>query len=177
MQILAVIDDDYFGPKYIEAARLAERFADIIWYRIKNKPVEEIREKAAFLKKKVGFKNTVLSERFDIACELGLAGVHLNALSEISYEEIKSVNKNMTVGYSAHSLQDCFVKKADYYVLSPIFFTPKPYEVKPLGAITVPQDKNIFALGGVTRDKAGLLKSKGFAGIAGIRLIEEYGRG
>ena len=87
------------------------------------------------------------------------------------YNIIKS-ETNLITGYSSHGAAEIDNIKADYYTLSPIFHTPKDYEVKPLGIIDYDKTKKVFALGGINLENLDKIKDS-FYGFAGIRIIND----
>lgn len=168
MNLLAIIDHFTFGDAYLEAASKCAVYADIIWYRIKDIEASEIFKRASDLRNLLKEKKLILSQRADIASLCSFDGVHLNS-SSLPPSAVKKIFPSLTVGYSAHRPEECSDKFCDYFTLSPIFPTPKPYDITPLGLIHAPAP-NVYALGGITPDKINDLKSLGYMGAAGIRL-------
>lgn len=168
MNLLAIIDHSIFGDAYLETASKCAEFVDMIWYRIKAVEPSEVFKRASDLRYLLKDKKLILSERADIACLCSFDGVHLNS-SCIPPFAIKKAFPHLTVGYSAHKPEECRDQFCDYFTLSPIFPTPKPYDVTPIGLIQAPAP-NVYALGGITPDKINDLKSLGYMGAAGIRL-------
>lgn len=173
MKILFVLDYSTFKEKWIEVANQVRPYADMIWFRIKNKDANEIYSHAKLLRKTLPDSRLILSDRADIAELAGFDGVHMGNRS-ISTEIIKQKYPNLTIGYSAHSINEIKSISADYYTLSPIFFTTKEYEVKPLGTIDVKNlYKDIYALGGISKNNILTIKDCGFKGIAGISFYKD----
>ncbi len=172
MKILFVLDYETFKNNLFETAKKASPYSDYIWFRIKNQDAKLIYDLS--LKLRNGFQNKfILSERADIANAVGFHGVHLNK-SSISPGIIKKSFPGLNISYSAHSLSEIEKLNCDFFTLSPIFFTYKPYEVKPLGVLNVKNTgKKIFALGGINSENIFKLKGKGFYGIAGISFINQ----
>lgn len=171
MKIMLVLDYSVFQDDYLSIAENSAVYCDSIWFRIKNMPVEDITLKASALRRLLPDKNLILSEMADIAVSLGYNGVHLNK----SCEDISSVRKHyplLTIGYSAHRLDELDSVSADYFTLSPIFNTVKPYKIIPLGVVSVDKP-NVYAMGGISSDNVDALKGKGFCGIAGISFYKE----
>ena len=76
------------------------------------------------------------------------------------------------VGYSSHCADEINKINADYYTLSPVFYTPKDYNVNPLGIIDYNKSKKVFALGGINLENLDKIKNH-FYGFAGIRIIND----
>lgn len=171
MKIIAIIDDNRFGAEYINKAVKVAPYADIIWYRIKNKDARLIYNNCIKLRKALPDSRLVLSSRADIASLAGFDGVHLNS-DDLSPDIVKQTFPKLIIGYSSHSLNECLNSSADYCTLSPIFETKKDYECRPLGLLNAPR-VNVFALGGIDVSNYKLLQSFGYVGIAGISLCDD----
>ena len=172
MQIISVIDHASFGDSWPEIVRLSAEFADMLWFRIKNLPDDELMKECERFRKLTDVP-ALLSARADIADKLGFYGVQLGASTE-SPESVKAKYPKLVTGYSAHSMDEIKKVEADRYTLSPLFMTKKDYEVRPLGVPDVSGlDKKIFGLGGISLSNVGQLRGKGYAGIAGIGFYKE----
>lgn len=169
LNFLAVLDDDFFKEKIFETAEKLDGTAEIIWFRFKN--YNNIHTKLTKIRKIVKKSTLILSMDYILAEKYGFDGVHLNKDTIKNYNIIKSETKLM-VGYSSHSAAEIDNIKADYYTLSPIFHTPKDYEVKPLGIIDYDKTKKVFALGGINLENLDKIKNS-FYGFAGIRIIND----
>lgn len=173
MKIIQVLDYNYFGEGYLEIAKSAERYVDIIWFRIKDR--QDIYEKAKRLRDKLPNAFLVLSLNAEIASELGYQGVQLGVDSDI--DSIRHEYPNLKIGYSAHSIDEIRDKNADYFTLSPIFHTEKDFLVKPLGLIDVSGiNKVIYGLGGISSENFNKLHGLGFSGVAGISFYKELAK-
>lgn len=173
MKILFVLDDATFKGDILTVADRAAPHVDMMWYRIKNTDANTIYEKAKSVRQQFTKTSLILSERADIAFYLGFEGVHLG-INSISPEVIKKTYPDLIVGYSAHSVDEVDKVDADYFTLSPIFYTEKEYEVSPLGPIDVTAlNKPIYALGGISASNASFVCGKGFGGVAGIGFVDE----
>ncbi|MGE4496622.1 MAG: thiamine phosphate synthase [Deferribacterales bacterium] len=172
LKFLAVIDYETFGEDYLKVAeRVADR-AEMIWFRAKNLTAAEIYQKAVKMRELLPDAFLILSERPDIAAAAGFDGVQLNERT-LPPETVEQVFPELITGYSAHSLEEIVKIQADFFTLSPIFMTDKPYEVNPLGAVDVTDtEKKVYALGGVTAGSLPLLRGKGYYGYAGIGIIK-----
>lgn len=172
LRFLAVIDYETFGDSYLQVAeRVADR-SEMIWFRAKNLDAGDIYRKAAKMRELLPDAFLILSERPDIAIAAGFDGVQLNERT-LPPETVEEVFPELVTGYSAHSLEEIEKVQADFFTLSPIFMTDKPYEVKPLGAVDVTDtEKKVYALGGVTVSALSDLNEKGYYGYAGIGIIK-----
>ncbi len=169
INFLAVIDDNYFMNNAFFYASKIENYADIIWYRIKNKDnnyEENIKKMRSVVKK----CPLVLSCDYLSALKHGYDGVHLNKSCLENLDYIKE--KGLITGYSSHSANELELINTDYYTLSPIYDTPKDYKVKPLGIIDYNKNKKVYALGGINLENMQETANH-FYGVAGIRLVEE----
>lgn len=173
MKLIQVIDFNFFGSDWLNVALRASADADMLWFRIKNEEDDVLRRNAEILRHALPQMPMVLSGRADIAHQLGYQGVHLGANSE-NPSDIKQKFPDLLVGYSAHGTDEILSVDADYYTLSPIFFTKKDYDVVPIGVIDVREiKKDIFALGGINAVNCGQLMGMGYAGVAGISFFGE----
>ncbi|WP_164885241.1 thiamine phosphate synthase [Geovibrio thiophilus] len=172
LKFLAVIDYETFGDDYLKVAeRVADR-AEMIWFRAKALTAAETFRKAEKMRRLLPHAFLILSERPDIAVAAGFDGVQLNERS-LSPETVEEVFPELVTGYSAHSLEEIEQIQADFFTLSPIFMTDKPYEVNPIGALDVTDTgKKVYALGGITVSSLTLLNDKGYYGYAGIGIIK-----
>jgi thiamine-phosphate pyrophosphorylase len=123
-----------------------------------------------------------VNDRLDVAWVVGAAGVHLGSHSLPTARVRAVVTAEFLIGVSCHSVQDVLDADsagANYVLLGPIFETPsKLVYGAPLGLsvlreavarTTIP----IYALGGVTVERAVQCLKAGAAGIAGIRIFQD----
>lgn len=169
LKFLAVLDDDFFKEKIYETAEKLDGTAEIIWFRFKN--YNNIQNKLVNIRKLVKKSILSLSSDYMLAEKYGFDGVHLNKNTINYYYNIKKDTKLM-VGYSSHSADEINKINADYYTLSPVFYTPKDYNVSPLGIIDYNKTKKVFALGGINLENLDKIKNH-FYGFAGIRIIND----
>jgi thiamine-phosphate pyrophosphorylase len=170
-KLLAVADYETFGGACVNVAVGAAAKASMIWLRMKNMDANLIYEEARKLRKAVQGLPLILSERPDIAEAAGFDGVQLNART-LPPEEAKRVFPKLITGYSAHSVREIECVRADYFTLSPLFLTNKPYDVKPLGAVDVSYlNKVVYALGGMNSETVHFIENKGYEGYACIRCL------
>lgn len=169
LNFLAVLDDDFFKEKIFETAEKLDGTAEIIWFRFKN--YNNIHTKLTKIRKIVKKSTLILSRDYILAEKYSFDGVHLNKDTIKNYNIIKSETKLM-VGYSSHSADEINKINADYYTLSPVFYTPKDYNVNPLGIIDYDKSKKVFALGGINLENLDIIKDH-FYGFAGIRIIND----
>lgn len=169
MNILAILDNEVYKNELIDVAKKIAPVASMIWYRVKNLQQSKIIENCSILRKNLPNSTLILSSYPDIAMKVNFNGVHLNRNTYSA--EIFEEYKDLIIGYSAHSLDECKNIKSHYKTLSPIFTLNKPSNFKPLGLISI-NYKNIYALGGINEENYKSLKDCGFFGIAGIRLCK-----
>jgi len=165
-----VIDFDTFKEDCIDVARRCAEFADIIWFRIKGRP--DVYERAKKMREALPQAYLSLSVDADIAYGLGYESVQLTCKSDV--EAIRKKYPSLRLGYSAHNREEIAEKNADYFTISPVFYTSKDYEVKPIGVSDVSDlGKEIYALGGITPHNVHQLKGMGYAGVAGISFYKD----
>ncbi|XOB65710.1 thiamine phosphate synthase [Deferribacteres bacterium DY0037] len=170
MKIMQILDYETFGERFIDIAGQCAPYADVIWFRIKDRALVD--EKAGRLREALPDTFLALSLDAQTASKYGYDAVQLGKDSYI--ESVRRDFPKLRIGYSAHSMDELESKDVDYFTLSPIFFTKKNYEVKPLGTVDVSHiDSEIYALGGISSENINRLKGKGFAGVAGISFYKE----
>ncbi|PLX70633.1 MAG: hypothetical protein C0602_03745 [Denitrovibrio sp.] len=170
MKIMQVIDYDTFKDDCVKTAKMCSSYADIIWFRIKGR--DDIYQQAKKLREALPEAYLCLSKDPDIAYGLGYEAVQLSGKSDIA--EVRRRYPSLKIGYSAHTKEEIAEKDADFFTLSPVFFTVKNYEVKPIGVSSVSElGKVIYALGGINADNVGQLKGMGYTGVAGISFFSE----
>jgi len=172
-RVIFVLDFDTFKDTLLETAQYAAECDVCIWLRIKGKSTRFIYNTASKLRKTLPQAFLILSERADIAYLASFQGVHLNAGSPLP-NDVKLSFPDLNVGYSAHSKKEIYEIDADYYTLSPVFYTEKPYPVFPLENADIKEfNKKIYALGGVNSDNIRKVQNIGFYGAAGISFVNE----
>lgn len=169
LNFLAVLDNDFFKDSIFETAEKIDGTAEIIWFRFKD--YTNIHNKLLNIRKIVKKSILTLSSDYILAEKYGFDGVHLNKNTAKDYNIIKAETRLIT-GCSSHSANEIDNINADYYTLSPIFNTPKDYEINPLGIIDYDKTKKVFALGGINLDNLDMIKNH-FYGFAGIRVIND----
>jgi len=172
-KVIFILDFDTFEDTLFETARYAAKCDVCIWLRIKGKSSRFIYNTAAKLRRTLPRAYLILSERADIAHIASFQGVHLNTDSP-SPHDVKLSFPELKVGYSAHSKDEIYAAEADYYTLSPVFYTEKPYTVSPLESVDIMGlNSKVYALGGVHYGNIGKIKKMGFYGAAGISFVNE----
>lgn len=122
----------------------------------------------------------LINDRIDVALAVGADGVHLGRSSLPVSVARRILGRSMTIGYSAHSLdeaQQAECDGADFVTFGPIYATPsKAAYGEPLGLVhlaevarclTIP----VFALGGVKISSAHEVMAAGAHGIALISAV------
>ncbi len=168
-KFLAVLDSDYFQNNSPYIAKKIQNYADIIWYRVKDKYINYENIKA--VRKNVTNCPLILSCYFKTAVKYGYDGVHLNSQCLHNYSLFRQKNKLIT-GYSCHNPHEIDEIDADYYTISPIYDTPKEYKVTPIGFVNYNKNKKVYGLGGINLNNISIVCSH-YYGASGIRVIEE----
>jgi thiamine-phosphate pyrophosphorylase len=123
-----------------------------------------------------------VNDRLDIALAIGAAGVHLGTHSMPAARVRAVIPKGFLMGVSCHSIEDVLRAEsagADYVLLGPIFETPSklaygpPLGLSMLSEATARTTIPVFALGGITVDRAMQCLGAGAAGLAGIRIFQD----
>lgn len=151
-------------------AEALENGVDLLHLRKPDAPVEEIRRLLEETDTKY-YGRIVLHNRFDLAVQFGLKGIHLNRRENLPPE-----NFTGSISRSCHSLDELRDGKNRYayQFLSPIFDSISktgyassfPDPVLKAAAITGNIDRKCIALGGITPERIPYLESIGFGGAA-----------
>lgn len=122
----------------------------------------------------------VINDRLDVALSLDEAGVHLRSNSLPVGVARRLLSPLRVLGASAHSVAEAVeveANGADYVVFGPVYETPsKRLFGLPLGLPTLEEAARavrvpIFAIGGVTADRAREVRRAGAFGVAVITAI------
>ncbi|MCS7083987.1 MAG: thiamine phosphate synthase [Aquificaceae bacterium] len=178
-RLYAISDRKRRNP--VESFReLLERGVRMFQLREKDMSARELYELAKTLRDITKERGALLfiNSRVDIAISVGADGVHLPR-DELSPKVVKSISSSLIVGYSAHSLEEALWAEkegADYITLSPIFKTRSHPDAKPIGLETLKEVCErvclpVYALGGVSFERAKQCYKNGAFGIAGIDMF------
>jgi len=149
--------------------------------REKDLPVKALYERAEEMREITRTYNTRLfiNDRVDIALAVGADGVHCRETS-IRPSDVRELSSGLMIGASVHSLESA-VKAgrdgADFLLYGPVFYTPSkkeygdPQGVEQLAEIIKRVALPVFAVGGVSPERAGTCLEAGAAGVAGISSI------
>jgi len=184
--------------------RAAAAGVDYIQLREKNLGIRELEmlaREALRVIRSEGDARLLVNHRTDVALAIGADGVHLTG-TDIAASEARTLAAKVCGGVqflvaaSCHSTQEVRLADshgADFAVLAPIFEKAGVVEdgigLEELGR-AAQKDRSpdlrveagdtrrrfaVFALGGVTMERAPLCAAEGAAGIAGIRLFQQCG--
>ncbi len=115
-----------------------------------------------------------INDRVDVALAVEADGVHLGEKS-IPVEAVRSLSRRLLVGRSTHSLEgakEAEKNGADFITFGPVFETPSkigygaPQGLGKLEEITRAVDIPVFAIGGITPDRAKKVVEAGAYGVA-----------
>lgn len=120
-----------------------------------------------------------INERTDIALAVEADGVHCREAG-IGPAEVKRLDETLSTGASVHSIEaarDAEANGADFLLFGPVYHTPSKAKYgspqgthrlrKVSGAVKIP----VYAVGGITLEKAFTCRSAGAFGVAGISSI------
>jgi thiamine-phosphate diphosphorylase len=120
-----------------------------------------------------------VNDRLDVALAVPTAGVQLGHGS-LSVSVARALNPTWWIGKSVHDLAEADAARtegADYLVVGPVFATATHPDRAPLGlrnlqAIVGAADGlPVIAIGGITADRGGEIRSSGAYGVAAIRAL------
>jgi thiamine-phosphate pyrophosphorylase len=161
--------------------------AGVDWVQIREKDLPARRllalaETAVREARQHGTTRVVVNDRLDVALAAHAHGVHLGKRSMPVDLVRRLAPPEFLVGVSCHSLAEAVAAEkagADYLLLGPIFATPSklqygvPLGLATLREVTLQVSIPVFALGGITADRAAACRENGAAGIAGIRVFQD----
>lgn len=129
-----------------------------------------------------GAARVIVNDRVDVALATGCHGVHLGA-SSLPVAEVKRMAPSLTVGYSAHGLDEALAAEGDgaaYVSFSPIYptrskgaMTGAPQGVGRLTRVCSALKIPVYALGGITPSRVREALAAGAAGVAVVSAITE----
>lgn len=110
----------------------------------------------------------------DIAVEVGAGGVHLPASGPSPESVRRQFGRKLFIGCSAHTPEELerAAECGDFATYSPVYPTPSKPDaetflgIEGLGAAASSTDLPLFALGGITPERAPLCRAAGAAGVA-----------
>jgi len=124
--------------------------------------------------------SVVVNDRLDVALAARAAGVHLPADGLPAGQVRRAAGKRWIIGRSVHSLAEARQAQkegADYLVFGPVFETPgkasfgPPQGTDALRKVIEGVRLPVWAIGGVTPERAAGLRGLGIAGVAAISCI------
>lgn len=122
-----------------------------------------------------------INDRTDIALAVGADGVHCRETSMLPLD-IKQMNPSLTVGASVHSIESAVKAEkngADFLVFGPVFYTAskakygEPQGLNNLKQVATDVSLPVYAVGGITSERANQCLEAGAYGVAGISSMME----
>jgi len=116
-----------------------------------------------------------INDRLDVAMAVEAAGVHVGRSAMPPGMARRIGGENLVIGTSVHTLDEALEAQdagADYLFLGPVFHTPSkaafgpPVGIARLEAILQKVRLPVYAIGGITAQKVGLLRKLPLAGVA-----------
>lgn len=120
-----------------------------------------------------------INDRADIALAAGADGVHCRE-SSMRPSDIKKIDQDVTVGASVHSVksaEEAEESGADFLLFGPVFYTASkakygsPQGLEKLKEVADGVSVPVYAVGGITVDRAKSCINAGAYGVAGISSI------
>ena len=182
MRLYALLTSKYCLLPALDVARsLLEGGADVIQLREKSLSDGALLERADALRRVTDEYDAlfILNDRPDVAMLCGADGVHLGD-GDLPPERVRNmVGTDMVIGLSTHDREQAgraAERGADYIGVGPVHATPtKGYKkgggtelVRELCGVT---DLPTVALGGITADNAGAMKTAGATAVAACRAL------
>lgn len=189
IELYYITDRSQLGPRPLKASIARAIAAGVDWIQIREKDMS-VRQllslaEAAIEQASQGtarHTRVIVNDRLDVALAANASGVHLGAHSMSAAVVRRIVPSEFRIGVSCHSLEDARAAElagADYILLGPVFATPSkarygpPLGVEKLRDVTQRVKLPVFALGGITAERARECIDSGAAGIAGIRIFQD----
>ena len=172
----------YFIDKYNidELTKLEKNIHLILRNYNENLELETIKSIKEFCKKNK--RNLYISNNIKVALKLGLNGVYIPSFNKkINFVSKYSLPKKFEILGSAHNLKEINIKKlqgCSKIFLSPLFKTTKSksfLSILRFNLITLKQNSNFVALGGINENNYKKLKMINIVGFAGINWIKKNG--
>lgn len=118
-----------------------------------------------------------VNDRLDVALAARAAGVQLTGDS-LAPADARGLNADWWIGRSVHSLEEARSARAegaDYLLAGPVFETASHPGVPPMGVERLEEivrlGSPVIAIGGVSPERAKVLKQAGVYGVAAIRAL------
>jgi len=122
----------------------------------------------------------IVNDRVDVALAVGADGVQRTSTS-LPVEDIRAiVDKRLRIGVSVHSLEEAVeaeLKGADWVIFGPVYETPSklpygpPQGVSRLERVAATVRLPVLAIGGITPERVGEVRSAGASGVGVISAI------
>ena len=186
-QLYYITDRTQIKSRTLDACIAGAIAAGVDWVQIREKDLPARRllglaEDAVGPARREGRSSVMVNDRLDVALAANAHGVHLGTRSMPADVVRRLAPREFIVGVSCHSLEaslEAQAAGADYILLGPIFATPSklsygsPLGLAKLREVTLQVTIPVFALGGVSIDRAAVCLQNGAAGIAGIRIFQD----
>lgn len=177
-RVIAVSDDSGLGalPRLLAAATSDHTAIHI---REKQLSSREVFAMVCALRDSAPNARLLVNERADIAVAARADGVHCPA-GGLTPTLIRKISHDLVIGASTHTLRDAQIVAddgADYVVFGPVYETPSkrrfgpPRGVDELRRVCASVAMPVFAIGGVTPDRARECREAGAHGIAAIAAL------
>ena len=186
-QFYYITDRTQIKSRNLDACIASAIDAGMDWVQIREKDLPARRllavvEAAVGRARREGRTRVMVNDRLDVALASNAHGVHLGTRSMPAKLVRSLAPREFVVGVSCHSLEESLAAQsagADYILLGPIFATPSkltygpPLGLTKLREVTVQVTIPVFALGGISSNRAALCLRNGATGIAGIRIFQD----
>ncbi|MBI4949250.1 MAG: thiamine phosphate synthase [Deltaproteobacteria bacterium] len=156
--------------------------ARLIQLREKGLSARDLLELARIIKAKTETfgARLLINDRADIALVAGADGVHITGNGYAPFEARKILGGKALIGVSTHSVIDgrrAEEEGADFVTFGPVYFTRskagygEPLGIEKLREATTAVKIPVFALGGITTERAAEAVSNGASGVAVISAV------
>ena len=184
-QYCLVSDRSLYDQPLREVAMEAEK-AEVDYFLLREKDLSPRRllSLAQELRPLLHRTRMLIHGRLEVAVACNADGLHLQK-DNIPVGAVRAKYRGLTIGYSAHSLEEMKLAEqegADYVFISPIFQPLSKHSIIPPHGIskltewTEQMEVPVFALGGVSSQNVAELEKAGCSGAAGISLFVQKGK-
>jgi thiazole tautomerase (transcriptional regulator TenI) len=174
MKLHVITDGKKTEEELVNIFSRIHSYVDMIHIREKHRTARELMDLGEkLLDKGVPAKKLIINDRVDVAHALGVRGVQL-AYHSMEVSQVRRCFPTLLVGRSVHSYKEVIQAEqegADFVLYGHVYPTKSKEGLKPRGLDELKEEIQvcsipIIAIGGITLEKTGELRSCGVSGIA-----------